>query len=133
MSATEPIANGLLDALFRQQVFAFPNQIWLALMKVVSGSIVEMNGGSYARVQVTSAFGDPADNGELRNTVAVTFAAATADWGTTTHVAVFDASTGGAKWFQTPLPNPRTILDGDIVRFDIGELILRMPVASETP
>lgn len=78
----------------------------------------EVSGGSYARTAVTfSVTGNAATN-----TAGVEFPAATASWGTVSHIAVYDASTGGNMIFHSALTTAKTITDGDVFRIPTGDL-----------
>lgn len=83
-----------------------------------TGSGTEVSGGSYARTAVTfTVTGDTASN-----SADVEFAAATASWGTVTHLAVFDASTGGNIIAYGALSTSKAIGTGDIFRVAAGDL-----------
>jgi len=78
----------------------------------------EVSGGSYARTAVTfSVTGDTASN-----TAAVEFPAATANWGTVSHIGVHDASTGGNMLVHAALSASKVITDGDVFRIPTGDL-----------
>ena len=78
----------------------------------------EVSGGSYARTAVTfSVTGDTASN-----TSGVEFPAATASWGTITHIGVMDASTGGTMIVHAALTTAKTIADGDVFRIPTADL-----------
>lgn len=78
----------------------------------------EVTGGSYARTGVSfTVAGDTATN-----SAAVEFAAATAGWGTITHIGIMDASSGGNMIVHAALSVSRAILDGDVFRIDTGNL-----------
>lgn len=79
----------------------------------------EVSGGAYARQSV--AF-DPASNGATANSATVTFPAATANWGTVTHIAVMSASTGGEVLFHGPVTASKTIELGDVFQIAAGNL-----------
>lgn len=71
--------------------------LFTAITDSEAGTGTEVSGGSYARVNVGTAFGaaaSPGGNGS--NTSIITFPAPTANWGTVTHFALMDASTAGA-------------------------------------
>lgn len=78
----------------------------------------EVSGGSYARTAVTFSVTDNA----ATNTAGVEFPAATASWGTVSHIAVYDASTGGNMIFHSALTTAKTITDGDVFRIPTGDL-----------
>jgi len=78
----------------------------------------EVSGGSYARVAATfSVSGDTASN-----TGGIEFAAATANWGTISHIGIMDASTSGNMLIYAALTASKTIADGDVFRIPTGDL-----------
>lgn len=83
-----------------------------------TGGGTEVSGGSYARTAATfTVSGDTATNSG-----AVEFPTATGSWGTITHAAVFDASSGGNMLLYAALTASKTIATGDIFRIPAGEL-----------
>jgi hypothetical protein len=57
------------------------------------------------------------------NSAAIEFVAASGgNWGTITHVAIFDAATSGNMLGHATLTTGRTINDGDILRVPVGDL-----------
>jgi len=78
----------------------------------------EISGNGYARKAVTfTVSGDTATNGG-----AVEFDAATGSWGTISHVAIFDAASGGAQIAYAALTVSKAIDTGDILRFPAGDV-----------
>ena len=70
---------------------------------------------------------------QASNTAALTFPAATTNWGTATHCGIYDAATSGnlvayetltAADFSTA--NPKTINSGDIFKIDAGNLKIQL-------
>lgn len=91
------------------------------------GAGVEVSGGSYAR----PAMGWGAANwtrtaSAVTNDNAITFPTPTADWAPggneATHIAIFDAASGGNMLESAELDAPRIILNGDPVEFAAGQL-----------
>lgn len=83
-----------------------------------TGSGTEISGGSYARTAVTfTVSGDTASN-----SAGVEFPAATANWGTITHIGVMDAQTSGNMIVHAALTASKTIADGDVFRIPTGDL-----------
>lgn len=78
----------------------------------------EVSGNGYARKAVT--FTVTGDTGS--NSADVEFDAATGSWGTVTHVAVHDASTGGNIIAYGALSASKAIGTGDIFRISAGDL-----------
>lgn len=78
----------------------------------------EVSGNGYSRVSATfTVTGDTASN-----SADVEFSAATASWGTITHIAVHDASTGGNIIAYGALTASKDIGAGDIFRVSAGDL-----------
>lgn len=91
-----------------------------------AGGGTEVATGSYARVavavtdltRVASAISNDND---------ITFPAPTANWGTVTHVAIYDASTVGNLLFWAVLVAPRVINNGDPApKFPAGTLVFTL-------
>jgi hypothetical protein len=78
----------------------------------------EVSGGSYVREDVTfTVSGDTATN-----SAAIEWPVATANWGTITHIAVYDALTGGNQIAYAALTISKTISTGDVIRIPAGDL-----------
>tara|TARA_R110002153_G_scaffold270596_4_gene437099 strand:- start:3500 stop:3883 length:384 start_codon:yes stop_codon:yes gene_type:complete len=78
----------------------------------------EVTGGSYARTAATfTVTGDTASNSG-----AVEFPAATAGWGTVSHIGVFTASSGGTMLVHAVLTTAKAIATGDVFRIPTGDL-----------
>jgi hypothetical protein len=78
----------------------------------------EISGNGYTRKSATfTVTGDTASNSN-----AVEFDAATGSWGTITHAAVFDASSGGAQIAYAALTTAKDIGVGDVLRFPVGDV-----------
>ena len=87
-----------------------------------AGGGTEVSGGSYARKAVAFTV-----SGNLAtNSAAVEFAVATADWGTITDIAVFDAVSGGNMIAYATLTAAKTISNGDVLRVPANDLDITM-------
>ncbi len=117
--------DALLNHLFGKGNYA-PPTIHVGLSTADPGDsgagLSEPNGNGYARVETTGADWNVAANGLLDNANAILLGPATGDWGTLTHFALFDASTGGHLLLHGALTQPKTIESGDSARFASGEL-----------
>lgn len=96
-----------------------------------AGTGTEVTGGSYARVAVARAAGSwaaPADvsgSQQTSNAAAITFPTPSANWGTVTYFAVWDAITTGNMLYSGALGTSRTINNGDQApSFAIGALTI---------
>ena len=82
------------------------------------GGGTEISGNGYTRKAVTfTVSGDTATNSG-----AVEFDVATGSWGTISHVAVFDAASGGAQIAYAALTTAKAIDTGDVLRFPVGDV-----------
>jgi hypothetical protein len=121
MSFSNTYETNVLTWTFTNSAVTRPTAWYLGLFTAAPGEAgggTEVSGGAYAREAVTfSVSGDTATN-----TAAIEFPVATANWGTITHVAVFDASTGGTQIAYAALTTSKTISTGDVLRVPAGDL-----------
>lgn len=122
MSLTNAFETTTLQWLLTTDAVTRPTAWYIALFTsdpTETGSAgTEVSGGSYARVSATfSVTGDTASN-----TAGIEFAAATANWGTITHIGIMDASTAGNMIIHAALTASKTIADGDVFRVPAGDL-----------
>lgn len=118
------LENKIIDHMLRNQSFSPPSTVYVALFTadngLEGGTITgEVSGGSYARQSVTLS---AASDGESSNTADIEFPTATADWGTVTHVALMDASTGGNVLMHSALDASKTVNNGDTFKINAGDL-----------
>lgn len=85
-----------------------------------AGTGTEVTGTNYARVQVT-AWDAPASRATA-NTNAITWSAAGSNWGTVTHIGIWDASTTGNLLFYGALSVSKSVASGTTYRMDAGEV-----------
>lgn len=110
----------LIKHFFRTGSFPKPTVLGIALFTGAPGDAgggVEVSGGNYARVNLppldTNWDATSGTDGKTANTVVITFPVPSANWGTVTHMAIFDATTGGNYLFARALTTPKTINNGD--------------------
>lgn len=124
-SLTDYAENKVLDAYLNNTSFVVATP-YVALFTATpsdAGGGTEVTGGSYARVACGSSF-PAASGGSCANDVAIVFPTATANWGTVTQFAIFDASTSGNMIAWGDLTTSRSILNGDPTpTFAIGALV----------
>ena len=93
---TTYLENAWVNQIARGIDFTFPPELYIALITNVTsseaGTFNEVTGGSYLRV--TGTFSAPND-GVISSSVDITFAQATAEWGTVSHFAAMDSGSGG--------------------------------------
>ena len=131
--------NKLVDWFFRGQAIGItgasaaagtgPTNLYVGLLTAApsdTGGGTEVTGGSYARVTYASSLANWAGTqsagstvassgttGTTSNNNAITFPAPSANWGTVTHIGVYDASTSGNLLFWSALTTSKTINNGD--------------------
>lgn len=124
MAFTNFTEDLVLDWLLTNAAATRPTTWFVGLFTAAPGETgggTEVSGGSYARTAVTFTVSGTAPT-LATNSAAVEFAAATASWGTITHVAVFDASTAGNMLVYATLTASKTIASGDVFRIPAGDL-----------
>ena len=113
----------ILDHVFAGNAYTAPTTLYLALHTADpaedgSGAEVSTAGTAYARQTVTFTV-----SGNTATTdAAVEYATATANFGTVSHVAVWDASTAGNMLAFAALTSSKTIETGDVFRVPAGDL-----------
>ena len=92
----------------------------------------EVSGGAYARQSVAWTL-QTGGTAQASNTAALTWPAATSDWGTVTHAGVYDAVSGGNLVAYETLTktdfstaNPKTVNTGDIFKIDAGNVKVQL-------
>ena len=115
----------ILDHITARTAYTAPSAVYLGLSTgdftdTGSGSS-ELTGNNYSRVSV--AF-DAAASGATQNTSAIDFAAASGNWGTVSHWALFDAASGGNALIVGAFSASKTIETNDVLRIAAGDLDL---------
>jgi len=116
------LENELYDHVLRNASYTSPTNLYVSLHTADptdDGSGTEVSGGSYARTAVT--MGAPT-NGSGTNSADVQFPQATGDWGSVSHIAIWDATTAGNMLFHTPLDTTKNITTGDVFKIASGSL-----------
>lgn len=122
MSFTNFLETEILDHVFAGAAYTAPGTHYLALFTAVAdgeaGSVTEVTGGGYARQTVAFT----TSGNTTSNNAAVEFPTATANYGTVTHVGVYDASSSGNLMAYASLSSSKTIETGDVFRVPSGDL-----------
>jgi len=123
MSFSNYLETKVLDHVFGATAYTAPATLYLALHTADpaedgSGTEVSTSGTAYAREEVAFT----TSGNTTSNTAAVEYSTATANFGTVSHVAVWDASTGGNMLAYAALTSSKTIETGDVFRVPAGDL-----------
>tara|TARA_S200002703_G_scaffold91423_1_gene78912 strand:+ start:698 stop:1084 length:387 start_codon:yes stop_codon:yes gene_type:complete len=123
MSFSNHLETEILDHVFGGNAYSAPGTLYLALHTANpdedgSGAEVSTSGTAYARQTVAFTV-----SGNTATTSgAVEYSTATANFGTVTHVGVWDASTSGNLLAYAALTSSKTIETGDVFRVPAGDL-----------
>lgn len=128
-SMTDYLENKIIDWFIRGQAYTPSGTVYIGLLTAApsdSAAGTEVTGGSYARVAVTCSMSNFAgtqgagttaassgSGGTTSNNGAITFPAPTANWGTVTHMGIYDAPTGGNLLIYAALATSKTVNSGD--------------------
>lgn len=127
-NATDYLENKVIDHLFRTASFTKPSGLYVALFTAApsdAGGGTEVSGGSYARVNLAPADANwkatqggtsgasSGTGGVTSNAAVITFPNPTANWGTVTHIGIFDAASGGNLLIWGALFASRVVNNGD--------------------
>ena len=124
--ATDFLEQALEDHLFGLASYSAPATMYLALFTAMSsgetGTGTEVTGGSYARLAITNdATSWSRTSNVITNDNLLEFVTASANWGTATHWALFDASSGGNMLIYGTLDSV-VINNGSTFRVAAGQL-----------
>lgn len=125
-AASDYLENKLLDHTLGNTAFTQPSALYVGLYTSSPGdddSGTEVSGGSYARQTASFA---AASGGSCSTDATITFPAATANWGTITHVSVHDASSAGNLLFHGAVTSSKTIESGDTFQISSGNLTITL-------
>ena len=127
MSSFSDYAENLtLKYLFTTDSVTRPTAWYVGLFTAApsdAGGGTEVSGSAYARTVTGTMSVSGTSPTNCTNDAAIEFPAASGgNWGTVTHVAIFDASTSGNMLGWAALTTSRTINDGDILRVPAGDL-----------
>jgi hypothetical protein len=120
------LENKLLGVTILGSSFTAPTTIYVGLATALStdGDLVtEVTGGSYTRRVGT--FGAPAA-GQSINSGNITFPQATANWGTVTHIVLYDAASSGNVLYWAALDVARPINTNDTLVLPTGSLSITL-------
>jgi len=120
------LENALINATLRNTTYTSPADVYVGLFTTDptdDGSGTEVSGGSYVREIAT--FAAPS-NGSSSTNADVQFPQATANWGTVTHFAIFDALSGGNMLYHGILTAAKTIETGDVFKIASGNLTVTL-------
>jgi len=132
---TNYLEDKVIGHLFGGTTYTPPGTWYVGLLTAIpsdSAAGTEVSGGAYARQSVAWTI-QTGGTAQASNTAALTFPAATTDWGTVQWAAVYDALTSGnlvafevltKTDFSTA--NPKVVNTGDIFKIDAANLKIQL-------
>tara|TARA_B100000886_G_scaffold303110_1_gene233561 strand:- start:7656 stop:8060 length:405 start_codon:yes stop_codon:yes gene_type:complete len=130
--ASNYLEEKFLTGLLGGTDVTFSGKPYIGLLKSSpsdSGGGTEVTGTNYARVQVGSSGQGSftiGSTGTATNSSAFTFADAGSAWGTVTHIALYDAATGGNLLLFATLNASANIQNGDIFKVPASGFTITM-------
>lgn len=125
-AASDYLEAEIAELIFGISAFSAPANVYIGLFTAApsdSGGGTEVTGGSYARAAVTNdATKWDLIAGNIENQDAITYATATANWGTVTHFGIFDAASGGNLLWHGALTSSSTVNNGGTYRIAVGDI-----------
>ena len=135
-SLSDYLENELLDHILGTGAFTAPAKVYVGLhtqspnesasaATEVGGTAGDSTTGGYYRIEAT--FG-AASNGSASNNANITFPTATSDFGTISHIGIYDSSTPGAGnlLLHGALDSSKTIETGDTFQISTGNLTVTL-------
>lgn len=113
-----------LDHFTGRAATSAPSAVYLGLSTASmndDNSGTELSGNNYSRKAVTFA---AAASGSISSNAAVEFDAASGSWGSISHWAIYDASSGGNQLFHGAFTAAKTIGSGDILKVASGSVTI---------
>jgi hypothetical protein len=125
-SFTDYTENLVLTYLFTNGSVTRPTAWFVGLFTAApsdAGGGTEVSGAGYTREATGTLSVSGTSPTNCTNSAAIEFDPASGgNWGTITHIAIFDASTSGNMLGWAQLTSSRTINDGDVLRIPAGDL-----------
>jgi hypothetical protein len=116
----------LLDWLMTTGTATRPTAWYVGLFTAApsdSGGGTEVSGSGYSRQAATFAAAS-SPGGTTSNTGDIAFTASGGNWGTITHIGIFDASTSGNLLWHGSMTASKVVNDGDTLQFSTGNIDL---------
>lgn len=126
-AASDYLENKLLDHALATASFTTPTNVYVGLH---TGSPLDDNSGANevsgnAYTRKVAAFASAA-SGSASTNATITFDAATGNWGTISHISIWDSSSAGNLLFHGAVTTSKTIETGDTFQISSGNLTISL-------
>ena len=133
-AASQYLEDQVMNWLKGSTFASAPTTVYVALFTTAPSddagtSAVEVSGGSYARVSITtstgwsSISGAPSAAAQISNSGTLTFATPTGNWGTIVAFGIYDASSSGNLLLWNTVSS-QVVNTGVVVSFAAGALVI---------
>ena len=128
-AASDYLENKLLDHSLGKAAYTMPTTVYVGLhtgspLDDASGANeVSTSGSAYVRKAAGWA---SASGGSSSTNVTITFDAATSNWGSISHIGIYDASSAGNLLFHGAVTTAKTIETGDTFQISSGNLTISL-------
>jgi len=126
-AASDYLENKLLDHALATAAYTTPTDVYVGLH---TGSPLDDNSGANevsgnAYVRKVASFAAAAA-GSASTNATITFDAASGNWGTISHISIWDASSAGNLLFHGAVTTSKTIETGDTFQISSGNLTISL-------
>jgi len=119
MSFSDYWENAVLNHIFGKSVYTPPENIYVGFSTQDplddDSGLAEPSGNGYARVSTSPSDWSEAAAGIITSVADITFPQPSGSWGLISHVALFDAASGGNILGSAPVVSPVTVDDTSTV------------------
>ena len=128
-AASDYLELKLLDHSLGTTAFTAPTTVYVGLHTGSPGdddsgaNEVSTSGTGYVRQSASFA---SASGGSASTDATITFPAATANWGTISHISIYDASSAGNLLYHGAVTTSKTIESGDTFQISSGNLTISL-------
>lgn len=125
------LENALLNRVFNGAALSLPSTLYIGLFTAAptdAGGGTEVSGNNYSRLAVPadSTNFPTATSGTIQNALTLTFAIPSGNWGTVTHIGIFDAATAGNLLVWGALNQSRIITSSADVKLNQNQLTITL-------
>lgn len=125
------LENALLNRVFNGAALSLPATLYIGLFTAAptdAGGGTEVSGNNYSRLAVTANTTNfpTTTTGTIQNALTLTFAIPSGNWGTVTHIGIFDAATAGNLLVWGALNQSRIITSSADVKLNQNQLTITL-------
>jgi hypothetical protein len=125
------LENALLNRIFNGGTLTLPSTLYIGLFTAApsdAGGGTEVSGNNYSRLAVSANTTNfpTTTTSTIQNALTLTFAIPSGNWGTVTHIGIFDAATAGNLLVWGALNQSRIITSSADVKLNQNQLTITL-------